>query len=87
MPYANNKGAVRLISDFIIYCQDSIYIYISKPENPRLLLASIAESLSLSLTWWHIQLQNQIFVFITRLLFVLIFFRFNFSGLRHHITE
>ena len=59
MPYANNKGADQpahpcsLISAFIVHCLDSI-IHVSQVSISKfssLMLASVAEQASLSLTW------------------------------------
>ena len=57
IPYANNKDADRpahphsLISTFIVRCLDSIISLVSISEISRLWLASVAEQVSLSLTW------------------------------------
>ena len=57
MSYANNKGADqpvhprRLISAFVVRCLDSIISLDYIAEISRLLLASVAELASLSLTW------------------------------------
>ena len=59
MPYANNKGADQpahpcsLISAFIVHCLDSIIhvSLVSISKFPSLMLASVAEQASLSLTW------------------------------------
>ena len=57
MSYANNKGADqpvhlrRLISAFVVLCLDSVLSLVSVTKISSLMLASIAESASLSLTW------------------------------------
>ena len=57
MSYANNKGADqpahprRLISAFVVRCLDSIMSLISETKISSLVLASVAEQASLSLTW------------------------------------
>ena len=57
MSYANNKGADQpaqprsLISAFVIHCLDSIMSLVSVTEMSSLMLASLAEQDSLSLTW------------------------------------
>ena len=57
MSYANNKGADQpahprgLISAFIVRCLDSTISLDSIAEISRLLLASVAQQASLSLTW------------------------------------
>ena len=59
MSYANNKGAYQpahagsLISAFVVRCLDSIIFIDAIAEISRLLLASVAEQASLSLTWWE----------------------------------
>ena len=57
MPYANNKGVDQpaqphsLISAFIVRCLDNIMSLVSVTKISSLLLASVAEQASLSLTW------------------------------------
>ena len=57
MSYANNKGADQpahprsLISAFIVRCLDSVMSLVSVTEISSLMLASVAEQASLSLTW------------------------------------
>ena len=57
MSYANNKGADQpahprsLISAFIVRCLDSVMSLVSVTKISSLLLASVAEHASLSLTW------------------------------------
>ena len=57
MPYANNKGADQpahprsLISAFVVRCPDSVITLDSVTKISSLLLASVAEQASLSLTW------------------------------------
>ena len=57
MPYANNKGADQpahphsLISAYIVRCLDSVMSLVSVTKNSSILLASVAEQASLSLTW------------------------------------
>ena len=57
MSYANNKGADQpahprsLISAFVFRCLDSIMSLVSVTKLSSLLLASVAEQASLSLTW------------------------------------
>ena len=57
MPYANNKGADQpahprsLISAFVVRCLDSVMSLVSVTKISSLLLASLAEQASLSLTW------------------------------------
>ena len=57
MTYANNKGADQhphprsLISTFVVRCLDSIIHILAKSKNSRLLLASAAEQVGLSITW------------------------------------
>ena len=57
MSYANNKGTDQpahprsLISDFIVRCLDSVMSLISVTKISSLMLASVAEQASLSLTW------------------------------------
>ena len=55
LPYANNKGADQpLISAFVIHCLDSIISVVSICKISSLLLISVAEQASLSLTWSEI---------------------------------
>ena len=57
MSYANNKGADQLahprslISAFVVRCVDSVICLVSVIKISRLMLASVAEQASLSLTW------------------------------------
>ena len=57
MLYANNKGADQpvhprsLISAFAFRCLDSVMSLVSETKISSLMLASIAEQASLSLTW------------------------------------
>ena len=57
MSYANNKGADQpahprsLISAFIVGCLDSVMSLVSVTKISSLMLASVAEQASLSLTW------------------------------------
>ena len=57
MSYANNKGADQpahprsLISAFVVRCLDSVMSLVSVTEISSLMLASVAEQASLSLTW------------------------------------
>ena len=57
MSYANNKGADQpahprsLISAFVVRCLDSVMSLVSVTKISNLLLASVAEQASLSLTW------------------------------------
>ena len=57
MSYANNKGATQpahprsLISAFVFRCLDSVMSPVSVTEISSLMLASVAEQASLSLTW------------------------------------
>ena len=57
MSYANNKGADQpahprsLISAFVVRCLDSVMSLVSVTKIPSLMLASVAEQASLSLTW------------------------------------
>ena len=57
MAYANNKGADQpahprsLISVFVVCCLDSVMSLISVTKISSLMLASVAEQASLSLTW------------------------------------
>ena len=57
MSYANNKGADQpahqcsLISTFIVRCLDSVMSLVSVTKISSLMLASVAEQASLSLTW------------------------------------
>ena len=59
MSYANNKGADQpahphprsLISAFVIHCLDNLMSLVSVTKISSLMLASVAEQASLSLTW------------------------------------
>ena len=57
MSYANNKGADQpahprsLISTFVVHCLDSVMSLSSVTKISSLMLASVAEQDSLSLTW------------------------------------
>ena len=57
MSYANNKGADQpahprsLISAFVVRCLDSVMSLVSVTKIASLMLASVAEQTSLSLTW------------------------------------
>ena len=57
MSYANNKGADQpahlrsLISTFVVHCLDSVMSLVSVTKISSLMLASVAEQASLSLTW------------------------------------
>ena len=56
LSYANNKGAdqpahPRLISAFVVRCLDSVMSLVSVTKFSSLMLASVAEQASLSLTW------------------------------------
>ena len=57
MSYANNKGADQpahsrsLISAFVVRCLDGVMSLVSVTKISSLLLASVAEKASLSLTW------------------------------------
>ena len=57
MSYANNKGADQpahpcsLICAFIISCLDTVMSLVSVTKISSLILASVAEQASLSLTW------------------------------------
>ena len=57
MSYANNKGADEpahprsLISTFVVRCLDSVMSLVSVTKILSLMLASLAEQASLSLTW------------------------------------
>ena len=57
MLYANNKGADQpahprsLISAFVVRCLDSVMSLVSVTKISSLILASVAEQASLSLTW------------------------------------
>ena len=57
MSYANNEGADQpalpcsLISTFIVHCLDSLMSLVSVAKLSGLMLASVAEQASLSLTW------------------------------------
>ena len=57
MSYANNKDADQpahprsLISIFVVRCLDSVMSLVSVTKISRLMLASVAEQASLSLTW------------------------------------
>ena len=56
-PYANNKDADQpahpcsLISTFVVHCLDSVTSLVSVTKISSLILASVAEQASLSLTW------------------------------------
>ena len=57
MSYANNKGADQpvhlrsLSSAFVVCCLDSIISIVSVTKISSLMLASVAEQVSFSLTW------------------------------------
>ena len=57
MSYANNKGADQsahphsLISIFVAHCLDSVMSLVSVTKISTIMLASVAEQASLSLTW------------------------------------
>ena len=54
MSHANNKGADQphsLISAFVVRCLDSVMSLVSVTKISSLMLASVAEQASLSLTW------------------------------------
>ena len=57
MSYANNKGADQpahprsLISAFVVRCLDSVMSLVSVTKISSLILSSVAEQASLSLTW------------------------------------
>ena len=57
MSYVNNKGADQpahsrsLISAFVVHCLDSVMSLVSVTKISSLMLASVAEQASLSLTW------------------------------------
>ena len=57
MSYANNKGADQpahlrsVISAFVVRCLDSVMSLISVIKRSSLMLASVVEQASLSLTW------------------------------------
>ena len=57
MSYANNKGADQpahsrsLFSAFVVRCLDSVMSLVSVAKISSLMLASVAEQASLSLTW------------------------------------
>ena len=57
MTYANNKSADQpahprsLISAFVVRCLDSVMSLVSVTSISSILLASVAEQASLSLTW------------------------------------
>ena len=57
MSYGNNKGADQsahphsLISAFVVRCLDSVMSLVSVTKISSLMLASVAEQASLSLTW------------------------------------
>ena len=59
MSYANNKGADQpahprsLISSFVVRCLDSVMSLVSVTKISSIMLASVAEQSSLSLTWWE----------------------------------
>ena len=74
-PYANNKGAEQsqcLISAFVICCLDSVIQVLNKSKMSRLLLVSVAEQASLSLTWWQTP-QRQVFCDMAQLHFFFFF--------------
>ena len=50
MSYVNNKGA-DLISAIVVRCLDSVMSLVSVTKISSLMLASVAEQASLSLTW------------------------------------
>ena len=60
MSYANNKGADQpahprsLISAFVVRCLDSVMSLLSVTKISSLMLASVADQASLSLTWSEI---------------------------------
>ena len=57
MSYANNKGADQpahpcsLISAFVVHCLDNVMSLVSVTKISSLMLVSVAEQVSLSLTW------------------------------------
>ena len=57
MAYANNKGTdqpahpCRLISAFVVHCLDNVMSLVSVTKISSLVLASVAEQASMSLTW------------------------------------
>ena len=57
MSYANNKGADQpahprsLISAFVVRCLDNVMSLVSVSKISNLMLASVDEQASLSLTW------------------------------------
>ena len=57
MSYANNKGTDQpahprsLISAFVVRCLESVMSLVSVTKISSLMLASVAEQVSLSLTW------------------------------------
>ena len=57
MSYVNNKGTDQLahprslISTFVVRCLDSVMSLVSVTKISSLMLASVAEQASLSLTW------------------------------------
>ena len=57
MSYGNNKGTDQpahprsLISAFVVHCLDSMMSLVSVTKISNLMLASVAEQASLSLTW------------------------------------
>ena len=59
MSYANNKGTDQpahlrsLISAFVVRSLDSVMSLVSVTKISSLMLASVAEQASLSLTWWE----------------------------------
>ena len=59
MPYVNNKGLDltvhphSLVSNFFVYCFDSIIPIVAKPKISSISLVSAAEQTGLSLTWTH----------------------------------
>ena len=57
MSYANNKGADQpahprnLISAFVVRCLDSVMSLVSVTKTSSIMLVSVAEQASMSLTW------------------------------------
>ena len=51
MTYANNKGADRVMSAFVVRCLDSIIPLVSITEISSLCLATVDEHTVLSLNW------------------------------------
>ena len=70
MSYANNKGADQpahprsLISAFVVRCLDSVMSLVSVTKISSLMLASVAEQASLSLTWSETPEHNAISVYL-----------------------